>query len=156
MLGQLLCCRLQIHLVIQAHVSLALCPNRPWCMCHYMRLQIAFRDNQQISLADSTPNNLIRLAPTWDSGLWWNNSRRVGGWRRPDRDPTKSGTPRSGGWWWPATATHGPMTVPSTGTRASWPDWSFSPTSRIPHCTCAPLPQKPGTMNIHGLAGVFQ
>ena len=29
MLGQLDCCGLQIHLAIQAHVSLALCPNSP-------------------------------------------------------------------------------------------------------------------------------
>ena len=54
MLGQLLCCGLRIHLVIRVHVSLALCPNHPWCMCRYMQLPIAFRDNQQISLADST------------------------------------------------------------------------------------------------------
>ena len=46
-------CRLRIYLEIQAHVSLALCPNCPWCMCCYMWLPIAFRDNQQISLADS-------------------------------------------------------------------------------------------------------
>ena len=54
MLGQLLYCGLWIHLVIQAHVSLALCPNCPYCMCRYMWLPIAFRDNQQISLADLT------------------------------------------------------------------------------------------------------
>ena len=54
MLGQLLFCGLRIYLVIWAHVFLALCPNCPWCMCRYMRLPIAFWDNQQISLADST------------------------------------------------------------------------------------------------------
>ena len=47
-------CRLQIYLVTQAHVSLALCPNRPLCIWCYMQLPIAFWDNQQISLADST------------------------------------------------------------------------------------------------------
>ena len=29
MLGQLDCCGLRMHLAIRAHVSLALCPNRP-------------------------------------------------------------------------------------------------------------------------------
>ena len=29
MLGQLDCCGLRMHLAIQAHVSLALCPNHP-------------------------------------------------------------------------------------------------------------------------------
>ena len=29
MLGQLDCCRLRMHPAIRAHVSLALCPNRP-------------------------------------------------------------------------------------------------------------------------------
>ena len=69
MLGQLRCCGLWIHLVIRAHVSLALCPNRPWCMCHYMRLPIAFWDNQQISLADLTlplnRNCLLELTYRW-------------------------------------------------------------------------------------------
>ena len=40
----------RVHLVTWAHVSLALCLNHPWCMWCYMRLPIAFRDNQQISL----------------------------------------------------------------------------------------------------------
>ena len=59
MLGQLLCCGLRIYLVIRAHVSLALCPNRPWRMWCYMRLPIAFWDNQQISLADSTECSIV-------------------------------------------------------------------------------------------------
>ena len=61
MLGQLDCCGLRIHLVIRAHVSLALGPNRPWCMCCYMRLPIAFWDNQQISLTDSTKTHLYLI-----------------------------------------------------------------------------------------------
>ena len=68
MLGQLLYCGLWIYLVIQAHVSLALCPNCPWCMWRYMQLPIAFQDNQQISLADLTlPLNRNCLIGTY---LW--------------------------------------------------------------------------------------
>ena len=59
MLGQLLCCGLQIYLVIWAHVSLALCPNCSWRMWCYMQLPIAFWDNQQISLADSTECSVV-------------------------------------------------------------------------------------------------
>ena len=66
MLGQLLYCGLRIYHVIWAHASLALCPNCPWCMWCYMRLPIAFWDNQQISLADSTlPLNWNRLIGTY-------------------------------------------------------------------------------------------
>ena len=54
MYGSAVYCGLQIYLVIWAHVSLALCPNCLWCMSCYMQLPIAFWDNQQISLADST------------------------------------------------------------------------------------------------------
>ena len=54
MYGSAVYCRLRIYLVIWAHVSLALCLYCPWCMWCYMRLPIAFWDNQQISLADWT------------------------------------------------------------------------------------------------------
>ena len=77
MLGQLLYCGLQIYLVTWAHVSLALCSNRPWCMWHYMRLPIAFWDNQQISLADLTEaavsfHHICPPALDWSSvmGQW--------------------------------------------------------------------------------------